>query len=208
MKHMKILFFFLFAFSIFAEASDLRISKAMLNNSKMPFVERSQALALNVHYKDIKSLREKISSSINRQLKFLQSWDRNGEAHVTTITPPEFSNTLSKYVPEQKMNEIARSFKIQESDIEVLGIGSGKKKFGEETGETFFVIVKSENLLKIRDAIYQEYLKAGGPARNFNPKNFYPHVTIGYTHSDIHEQDGLIKDVQHSLDSRFTLIVE
>lgn len=204
---MKYLFIILLFLSNLVLAEDLSISKAMLNNSKMPFVERSQALALNVHYKDVQSLRANISKSIHRQLKFLQSWDANGEAHVTTITPPE-AGVLTRFIPEKKINQIARDLKIQESDIEILGIGSGKKKFGNETGETFFIIVKSRNLLLIREKILEAYLKAGGPANNFKPKYFYPHVTIGYTHSDIHEQDGLIKDVQHSLDSRFTLIVE
>lgn len=204
---MKHLLFILLFISNLALAEDIKISKAMLNNSQMPFMERNQALALNVQYKDVQTLRAKISSLINRQLKFLQSWDTNGEAHVTTITPPE-AGVLTKFISEQKINQIARDLKIQESDIEILGIGSGKKKFGNDTGETFFVIVKSKNLLNIRETISQEFLKAGGSTKSFNPKNFYPHITIGYTHSDIHEQDGLIKDVQHSLDSRFTLIVE
>lgn len=203
---MKLLFFFLYV--SYAFAGDVRITKAMQDNSSMPFIERDSALALNVQYKDIKALRKVISETIKRPLQFLQSWDPNGEAHVTTVTPPEFTNNLSKYVSQEKINQIARDLKIQESDMEILGIGSGKKKFGNETGETFFVIVKSQNLLKIRELIYLEYLKAGGPSKGFTPTNFYPHVTIGYTHSDIHENDGLLKDVEHSLDSRFTLIVE
>jgi hypothetical protein len=206
MKAILLLFFF--SYSVFATPHEIRISSDILNTRSMPFIERESAVALNVPYKDIKFIRSEISKSIKRPLKFLQAWDIIGEAHVTTITPPEFNNELSKYISQEQINQIVARMKIQESDLEILGIGSGKKKFGKEIGETFFVIVKSAKLLSIRDEVYREYLKAGGPVGVFKPRKFYPHITIGFTHEDIHEGDGLLKDLEHSLDRRFKLIVE
>lgn len=206
---MKTLFFAAFlAFSNIAFATELTISSAITDNSKMPFIERSSALALNVEYDDIKKLRAEISKALNLKLKFFDKWNHLGEAHVTTITPPEFTNQLVPYVTQEQINKIAEGLNIQASDVKVLGIGSGKKNFNGEQGETFFVIIKSKNLMKIRDAIYQEYLKNGGPAsgdKAFKPLNFYGHITIGYTHEDIHESDGLLKDMEHSQDKRLEL---
>jgi 2'-5' RNA ligase len=194
-----------FTFSLFASGSEIQISGKIRDNSNLPFIERKGALAHNVEYGDIKVLRTEIENFIKKPLKFLLSWDKNGEAHVTTITPPEFKNQLSHYISEETMNQIAKRMNIQAADIKVLGIGSGKKKFGDETGETFFVIIQSARLLDIRKAIYAEYLKAGGPVKGFNPERFFPHITIGFTHEDIHETDGLLKDRPNSLDMRFQL---
>lgn len=205
---MKNLILTLLAFSVFspfAFGGKITVTPSMKKNEKMPFIERSSALAMNIQYDDIKFIRSEISKTIKKPLTYLKSWDANGEAHVTTITPPEFKNFLSKYITEQTMNKIARNMEIQKSDLEVIGIGSGTKKFNGENGETFFVIVKSKNLLKIRESIYREYRKAGGPANGFNPSRFFPHITIGFTHSDIHEADGLVKDAAHSLDERFPI---
>ncbi|MGE3610362.1 MAG: hypothetical protein AB7I27_12300 [Bacteriovoracaceae bacterium] len=188
----------------------LTVSSAMTYNIRMPFFERNPALALNVEYQDVKRLRSEISKLIGRPLTFFKGWDEKGEAHVTTITPPEYNNQLKPYVSYEEISRIAQDHDIQSSDLRILGIGSGKKLFKGEMGETFFIIVESKRLLQIRNAIYQEYLKNNGPVNGpnaFNPNRFYPHITIGFTHDDIHENDGLIKDVQHSLDKRFSLRV-
>lgn len=108
----------------------------------------------------------------------------------------------------EKINQIAQDYDIQSSDLRILGIGSGKKLFNGQMGETFFIIVESKKLLQIRNAIYKKYLDYKGPVSGpnaFKPNDFYPHITIGFTHDDIHESDGLIKDVKHSLDRRFQL---
>jgi 2'-5' RNA ligase len=188
------------------------ISSKMTQNKGMPFFERSGALALNVEYQDVKNLRADISKTLNFSLKFFDKWDPQGEGHVTVITPPEFTKQLAPYlVSEEDINRIADDFDIQSSTLKLLGIGSGKKNFNGVQGETFFVIVESARLLKIREAIYQVYLRNGGPvtgANAFNPQRFYPHITIGYTNEDIHENDGLLKDVKHSLDKRFKLTIQ
>lgn len=188
----------------------LTISSAVTYNVRMPFFERNPGLALNVEYQDVKRLRSEISNLISRPLTFFKGWDKQGEAHVTIITPPEYNFKLKPYVSPKAINRIAQDYDIQSADVRVLGIGSGKKSFNGEIGETFFIIVESSKLRQIRHAIYKEYLKNKGPVSGpnaFNPNQFYPHITIGFTHDDIHENDGLIKDVQHSLDKRFQLRV-
>ncbi len=215
-RPMKTLLFTLafYAFNACASVSSsytpypLTVSSAIAYNVRMPFFERNPALALNVEYQDVKRLRSEISKLIDKPLTFFKGWDKQGEAHVTTITPPEYNNKLKPYVSPEAINRIAQDYDIQSADLRVLGIGSGKKLFNGQVGETFFIIVESKKLRQIRNAIYKVYLDNKGPLSGpnaFRPNDFYPHITIGFTHEDIHESDGLIKDVQHSLDKRFQL---
>lgn len=70
--------------------------------------------------------------------------------------------------------------------------------------ETFFVIVESEKLRKIRLKIWQAYVGKGGHPKDSEPAWFFPHITIGFTKQDIHEPD-VLRKIKHSFDSRFYL---
>jgi 2'-5' RNA ligase len=166
----------------------------------------STALAMNIHYEPVKDLRKPIEECIGRPLNFLTSWNKDGEAHVTTITPVEFDKYLKGNITPEEMEVIARNLKIEESDIEIKGIGSGCVKIEGKEEETFFVIIDSNNLRNIRKTCYELYcerVKAKNQEPEWNYKEFFPHITIGYTKRDLHIQDGVIKDVEHSLDERF-----
>jgi 2'-5' RNA ligase len=181
-------------------------------NADMPFLSHKgpgdfdNALALNVRYQPIQELRVAIEKETGRRLDFLKSWSPQGEAHVTTITPPEFLK-LKKHLTMEHIERIAAK-RIQKADLEVLGIGSGRKEIDGQVEETFFVIVESKLLRQLRREIHRAYVKRGGSAGDWDPERFYPHVTIGYTKRDLHEQDGILKDLAHSKDTRFRLIAE
>jgi hypothetical protein len=162
------------------------------------------ALALNLPDKPISDLRNNISSFIGRRLEFFQGWSLNGEAHVTVITPPEYKNILSKHVTMDAIENIAQSADMQSANIEVYGVGSGRKKVDGKVEETYFLIVDSSKLRQIRHLIWEEYVRSGGRPNDWDPTWFFPHVTIGFTKQDIHEPDA-IKNTKYSFDSRFTL---
>lgn len=169
------------------------------------------SLAMNTPYSPILSLRDQISSQLGleKPLNFFTGWAPQGEAHVTVVTPVEYHDKLRPFVTPEKMSEIALQYRIQNSDLEILGIGRGQATLSGQMQDTYFVIVRSENLLAIRQAIYEEYLRNGGPATGWNPYEFYPHITVGYTGTrDLHIDDGVKKDVEHSLDERFLLCIE
>jgi hypothetical protein len=181
----------------------------------LPFVEHIGAnsdpfgttLAMNTPYDPIVSLRQQVSDhlALPAPLKFFRGFAENGEAHITTITPVEYHYKLRGFVSPEKMTEIALKHDIQRSDIQVLGLGRGSALLAGIRQDTYFVIVQSENLLRIRRAVYQEYMENGGRAEDWDPEHFYPHITIGFTDRDLHESDGVIKDLEHSLDPRFLL---
>lgn len=177
----------------------------------MPFITHTgsgpfdNALALNVVYEPIKSLRFSIEQVIKRPLDFNRRWDPQGEAHVTTITPVEFDRVLSKFVDMSEINAIAVANSIQSADLLVLGVGSGKKEINGVVEETFFVIVDSQRLRQIRAEVWRLFVKKGGNPKAWDPTWFFPHITIGYTKQDIHEPD-VIKNIKGSWDQRFNLI--
>lgn len=177
----------------------------------MPFVEHvveddptsfGNSLALSIPYAPIIKLRKIIEKQTGKKLDYFRGWDPAGEAHVTTITPPDFVKALRHGITMKRINEIAREEHIQDADIKLLGIGSAKKTINGIVEETFFVIVDSSKLRSIRYKIYKEFIDNKGDPKSFDPTWFFPHITIGYTLKDLHEPDAL-KDIKHSLDSRF-----
>lgn len=188
------------------------VSKSILNNRNLQFIPRENALAMNIEYTPVFKLREEIKNAagMSKPLAFLTAWEPNGEAHITVITPPEAAKIFAeneKHISKARIDEIAKEYKIQHSDLKILGIGSGKKLIDDCLEQTFYIVIKSQNLLDIRRQIYNEFVKNGGNKNDFNPDHFYPHITIGYTLRDLHESDDVIKDV-NSLDSRFKLILK
>lgn len=170
------------------------------------------ALAMDISYTPILRIRDQIEKSLynGKPLKFLTAWEPQGEAHITTITPVEYQECM--WSEDRKIDvlhikdieEIALDHNIQGSDLVFLGMGYGEKDFTDRNNidQTHFVIVTSKNLLKIRHAVYSRYLENGGDAGCWNPDQFYPHITVGYTHKDIHFPD-VEKNLKNSQDSRF-----
>jgi hypothetical protein len=189
------------------------ISKNIYQDADLPFEPHrgpgpfDNALALNIQYTPIKSTRDMLSAYLHYTLQFFTGWNKTGEAHITVITPPEYANILKNFVSIERIEEIALLNDIQSSDLTILGLGRGVANINNKAQETYFIIMKSNNLLKIRQQIYKEFVKNGGDKNAWNPNHFYPHITVGYSLRDLHEEDGVIKDVAHSLDDRFELLL-
>jgi 2'-5' RNA ligase len=154
-----------------------------------PFIKHEDKppyLAFNLKGDAIKEYFEKIDHFSYRTLK------NRGESHITVITPPEFQDDLSKFISIQEINEIAEKNNIQQSTYKPLCIGKGMATDKEKFLETYYIVVESENLFKIRKEIAKLYNSKGG--KKFDPMNYYPHITLGFTDRDLFESDGLIKN--------------
>lgn len=204
----------LFSLSLpaFSESFDLFLPKSIKNNSNQTFYSRQfpgeygTTLSYNVDYAPIISLRSEIEKHLGIKLKFFTGWNPFGEAHVTILSPKdEYFLVLKDKLPIDAIEKMALDLNIQNAKLEILGIGSGRLKINEKIEETFFVIVDSAELRQLRFAIHKQYVKNGGDPKTFDPAWFFPHITIGYTQNDIHEENGLIKNIKHSYDSRFEL---
>ncbi len=194
-------------------ATEVALSSKVIYNGELPFITHhsntpmDNALAMNIQYAPVKAVREQLSAYLSFPLKHFTGWDANGEAHITVITPPEYANTLKPYVSMERIEEITKQAGIQKSILDIIGIGSGDAIINNLHEQTYFLIVTSPELQNIRYQIYREYLRNGGPKDAWDPAHFYPHITIGYTSRDLFEADGVIKDANHSLDSRFQLVI-
>jgi 2'-5' RNA ligase len=118
-----------------------------------------------------------------------------GDAHVTVLTPPEF-NSFKGSVTMADINRLAQQMGIQKSDLKPVCLGHGRANVDGKEEHVYFIVVKSENLLKIRAAIAAMVAKHGGETDGFRPEVFFPHITIGFTKMDLHAEQGVIKDAR------------
>ncbi len=116
------------------------------------------------------------------------------EAHITVITPVEYDEILKAHIKIEEIDAIAQQLNIQYSLFEVLCLGRGRAQVNNKTEETFYIVIKSGDLLKIRVAIYNLLKKRGGDPKWFSPQNYYPHITVAFSLRDLHQSDGVIKD--------------
>lgn len=194
MKSLGIAFLVLFlSFLNLAASKELTLSSDIQKGELVKFIPHTGSgkfgsyLSLNLPYPPAKALYDQVQKSEGIKIK------TRGEAHITVITPVEFDEILSPAgVSISEINAIAEEKAIQSSKFDIVCLGRATK--GKLA--TYYVVVKSQDLLSIRSAVEELYLKKGGKADGFSASNFHPHITIGFTKRDLHESDGAIKDVK------------
>jgi len=143
-------------------------------------------LAMNVPFAPVDFIRQQAAADLEIKLQ------SRGEAHVTVLTPVEFSQVLAKYVSIEELNRLAAEQRIQAAFLEPVCLAQAQRG----NLRTLFILIRSEDLLRIRRAIHALYVAKGGAPQVFDPERFYPHITVGFVGRDLHEQDGVIKDAR------------
>ncbi|MCU0428114.1 MAG: 2'-5' RNA ligase family protein [Candidatus Kapabacteria bacterium] len=147
-------------------------------------------LAMNLPYPPAEALWKSLEKQFGTTLK------NRGEAHITVISPPEFSNVLGKVLTIQEINDIALTMKIQNARFTPVCLGRAQVVLDGKAEQTYYVVVRSDDLLAIRRAIFEKFCAKGGEISLWDPHHFYPHITIGYTKQDLHEEgNGVRKGV-------------
>lgn len=193
--------------SVQAQYRTLSLSREVFDNADLAFRSNTAAgpfgsyLTMEIRYEPVRE----VFSHIQRAL--YPSLITRKEAHITVITPVEYRPYLEPKIKMAEINEIAQKMKIQEAKFEVVGLGSGNANLDGKLEETFFIVVRSEDLLNIRKEIERIFVSRGGNLNDFKAEKYFPHITVGFTKRDLHEADGVIKD-ERSLDPRFTLVVD
>ncbi len=157
---------------------------------------------LDIPFLPIKSVNEQLKGFHYKKLK------NRGEAHITVLTPIEYHCYFAKSSPKVSMDDIENLIRKRASskiNYNVLALGSCAMKIDGKKEETFFIIVKSQELINLRKLIWE--LLDNKMKSEFNPLKFHPHITIGFTKKDLHESNGVVKDSKNSKDQRFELIV-
>lgn len=170
----------------------LMLSKQVYRNADLPFKSHvgkgkfDNYLAMTVNYDAVKPLFVELEKRVGSKLK------HRGEAHITVVTPVEYHQILKPFLSMQTINNIAKN--IQASIFSALCIGSYETQLKQQNEQTYYVVVKSDDLNSIRQGILHAFVKAGGKEKDFNVKAFYPHITLGFSTRDLHLSDGAKKD--------------
>lgn len=143
-------------------------------------------LSLNIAFSEVARIRQKLEARLGQTLK------NRGEAHITVITPVEFikSQAMQK-VGMKAVHNKALQYEIQNINYKPVCVGRGQKKDEKsgQTQQTFFIVVQSPELFELRKKIKEEL-----QLNDFSLENFYPHITLGFTHRDLHFEEGVVKD--------------
>lgn len=166
-----------------ATQAKMALSESQFHNGGAPF---GSYLTLDLNYTEY----QKIYLELKKTYPHLKT---RGEAHITVLTPVEYHQILSDKLSIQEIYQLANELNIQKASFEVLCLGQGRKEIKGKTESTFYLVIKSKDLLDLRKKILDLYLNKGGE-KSFEPTKYYPHITIGFTLRDLHESDGVIKN--------------
>lgn len=148
--------------------------------------EASPYLAINVFHYPVFLLKKQVEERFSMTLL-----DRGDEAHITVITPPEY-NKLKSHLSMEEIENIAGN--IQSISFEALCIGRGERTINGIMEQTYFIVIKSPALLALRQKIKSIFIAKRGNEGDFNPQEYFPHITLGFTKRDLHVSDGIVKD--------------
>lgn len=110
------------------------------------------------------------------------SSQQKGEAHITVITPPEFSVLATANVTLDEINAIALDHDIQSTKFRMICLGKESVRRQQQSAVVYQIIVSAPNLVEIRKAVFRRYFSKGG-----NPALFDPLVSGIITSVSIHE---------------------
>lgn len=159
----------------------------VLNGTQKAFEKHKNYLAMDLPFAPMKRVFEQVESRAGLKLQ------NRGESHVTVLTPPEFDAIKSKVTIED-INRIAEKSRLQRAHLEALCVGRGEATLDGQPEQTFFIVLTAPELVSVRREIQQLFVKRGGNAQLFDAEKFYPHITVGFSKVDLHEQQGVIKD--------------
>lgn len=202
---MKKILFICFCFSVFVDilvcsksvAADwsnnkpLDISKQVYNNKKLPFIPHvgkgrfDNYLAMTINYDAIKPLFLQLEKRLGKKLK------NRGEAHITVVTPVEYHQILKPFLSMEAINHLAKD--IQRMSFSVICVGAFETQIKHQNEQTYYVVVKSDDFMLVRQRILKAFVDAGANEKDFKVNAFYPHITVGFSARDLHLSDGAKK---------------
>jgi hypothetical protein len=144
-------------------------------------------VSLDLEYPRYKNILEQL-------VKKVGPLQNRGEAHITVITPPEFTKLTDPVFSKLNAVEIHNLFnnaQINKNDFNEICIAEGSLK--NTNLKTYFIVVQSEKILEFRRKIAH---LAQTSKDKFDADLFFPHITLGFTERDLHFQDGVIKDIK------------
>jgi len=153
-------------------------------------------LAMTLPFAPINQVRQQIDILLQKNNPTSKNLKHRGEAHITVITPDEYENELKDIIKMAEINQLAIKYRLQAAQFAVLCLGVGTAKLKAVDAFTYYLVVFSKDLLNFRSALKKLFVARGGNPQVFNPIHYYPHITVGFTIDDLHEKNGVIKDIK------------
>lgn len=182
-------------------AESFSLSQKIYESKNLPFQSHmgkekySNYVVVDIPFVPISELYRELESFLQVDLK------NRGEAHITVITPLEYEDILKDKISVQELHQLAKEHSIQKSSFSVICLGKGTLKGVNPKSKphksTYYLVVESEDLLRFRRKVESLFVKRGGEEGAFDAEHFFAHITLGFTHRDLHENEGIIKD-KHS----------
>ncbi|KAJ3253377.1 hypothetical protein HK103_000697, partial [Boothiomyces macroporosus] len=179
-------------FPISVPGNPFQVNFNILDASSVPFTPADSTLVQTLDYSLVQPLFDQINSAFGGNLVAL------GSAGIPIFSSFEYIHGLSYVLTMDKINQIAQENGIQyaQFDIACVAKQTGVSPLDKKRHTIYSVLVRSDDLLSIRKAIYAEYLAAGGPPSNFNPDDFLPFFNVAFDsglQADLLERDLVFK---------------
>lgn len=181
-----VLLFTISPLCLFADETQITLSKSIYN--KVAFSSQFSedgALIRNVKFSPVDNLRKQLEKKFNISL------ESRGEAHITTLTPPEAQGwftdkkgvnyLISTAEIQSKYSKSLQNTKFEVDCIDRKTDGAGKT--------VFYIVVKAPDLFEVRKEIQNEVERRAEFTNKetfFQSGSYYPHITIGYIGGDVH----------------------
>ncbi len=180
-----VLCFSLTSFAVETFTSDI---KGLESLEKRPYFKpESDWVGIPMPYGPVEKIREELEKRIGKKLQ------HRGEAHITVITPPEF-RILSQTLKMNTIDKIVAKEGSMKAPIKVLCLKKVTAVLGEKTEESWFISVESAELREFRNQVWRRFVANGGIPEDFAWKRWAPHITVGFTSRDLHDEDRISKE--------------
>ncbi|KAI9297902.1 hypothetical protein K502DRAFT_362930 [Neoconidiobolus thromboides FSU 785] len=206
-----ILIFYLLYITYINPKISLAIPIEFFNSSVVPYILKDNYIQINLNQTLLtNNFYDQLNYIHHYEQHFNQSLQNRGEAHITVITPPEYELLTTVGIDIIQLNQLIDFFfknnTIQNVQFHPYCLGSSTLNINYNnstiTSTAYFVILSSSTieykpiieLINLRYFIQNYYLLNGGEYNLFKPRDFFPHITLGFTIRDLFEQDGLLKN--------------
>jgi|GEM_PF-3971634 len=151
------------------------------------FKPRPDWVGIPMPHGPIEKIREELEKRIGKKLL------HQGEAHITVITPSEM-RILSQTIKVNTVEKIVVKESAMKAKVKVLCLKKITAVLGSKSEESWFISMESDELREFRNQVWRRFVANGGIPDDFQWKRWSPHITLGYTSQDLHDEDRLSKE--------------
>lgn len=164
------------------------LSKEIVAVDKRPdFVSHADWVAVPLQFASIDQLRQNLEKIIKAKLQ------NRGEAHITIITPPEWS-ILSQVLKMEDLERLALKERLMKNTFKVKCLKKVTASIKGRGEDSWFVALKSPGMKDFRQEVWRLYVARGGSPEDFKWQRWAPHITVGFTARDLHDEDQINKE--------------